>query len=300
MMAERMASPMPPERNGVARAYSLWGLGIGMAGAAALVAAWQWTGSQLALVQAADSVVDSLTAAGLWWAARISREPPDENHPAGHQPAEPIGALLVAVLTGALCFEVASQAIDALNSDRSPALPPSLVGVFAAKGLAKSWLARAALRRNRRSPSPVLQAIGVDSRNDALVGAVAIVGYFGARFGSPRVDAWLALPLAAWIGASAVWLGLENLRLLMGEAAPPERRRDLLALASSVPGVRRAHSLKAYHWGSGLMVWVQVVVDPELSVREGHDIGHAVENRICAEGDVVQVHAHVDVDEDED
>jgi divalent metal cation (Fe/Co/Zn/Cd) transporter len=48
------------------------------------------------------------------------------------------------------------------------------------------------------------------------------------------------------------------------------------------------------------MVWVQVVVDPELSVREGHDIGHAVENRICAEGDVVQVHAHVDVDEEED
>ena len=46
----------------------------------------------------------------------------------------------------------------------------------------------------------------MDARNDVLVGLLALVGYFVARYGWPSLDAWLALPIALWIGTSGVLL----------------------------------------------------------------------------------------------
>lgn len=279
-----------------ARTLSLVSIGLGILLAGGLLAAWAAFDSQLALAQAADSLVDTLTAATLWWAVQISREPPDEDHPAGHHAAEPLGALLVAVLAGALALEVGSRAVEALRTGAVPRLDPLLAGVFGAKVLAKIVISRVALRHHRAHSSPALRAIGVDSRNDVLVGTVALVGFVAARYGTPSIDAWLALPLAVWIGGSAVFLGMENVRLLMGEAAAPTRRAELEAIASQVEGVRRAHSLRAHHRGSGLMVWVQVAVDPSLTVVRGHDIGEAVEDALRAESDVIDAFAHVDIE----
>lgn len=288
-----MAAPSIPDP---ARQLSALSIAVGFVLAAALLAAYAWFESQLALAQAADSVVDTLTAAGLWWAVRISRAPPDDDHPAGHHVAEPLGALMVALFAGALAVEVATRAVEALRLDVTPELDFALAAVFAAKVVVKVFISRSALAHHRSSPSPALRAIGVDSRNDVLVGAVALVGFVAARYGSPHVDAWLALPLAGWIGVSAVLLGMENVRLLMGESAPSERRAELEAIAAQVDGVVRAHSLRAHYRGSGLMVWVQIAVDPELTVRVGHDIGEAVEARLAQEPDVITAFVHVDVE----
>jgi cation diffusion facilitator family transporter len=279
-----------------ARSLSLLSIFVGALLAAGLLAAWVVFDSQLALAQAADSLVDTLTAAGLWWAVRISRAPPDEDHPVGHHAAEPLGALLVAVFAGALAVQVSSSAIDALQTGAKPRLDPILAAAFAAKVVAKIFISRTAFAYDRKSSSPALRAIGVDSRNDVLVGCMALLGFVAARYGNPNIDAWLALPLAVWIGVSAVLLGMENVRLLMGEAAPAKRRAELEALANQVDGVRRAHSLRAHHRGSGIMVWVQVAVDPSLTVDRGHDIGEAVESLLSKEPDVIDAFAHVDIE----
>lgn len=279
-----------------ARALSALSIFVGAGLAAGLFAAWVAFESQLALAQAADSLVDMLTAAALWWAVRISRAPPDDDHPVGHHAAEPLGALLVAVFAGALAVEVSTSAIEALKTGATPQLDPILAVAFAIKVVAKVFISRSAFAHDRQRSSPALRAIGVDSRNDVLVGCVALVGFVAARYGNPSVDAWLALPLAVWIGVAAVLLGMENVRLLMGEAAPPERRAELEAIANQVDGVRRAHSLRAHHRGSGIMVWVQVAVDPKLSVDRGHDIGEAVEELLGREVDVIDVFAHVDIE----
>jgi len=44
------------------------------------------------------------------------------------------------------------------------------------------------------------------------------------------------------------------------------------------------------------MIWVQVAVDPSLTVDRGHDIGEAVEARLREEPDIIDVFAHVDVE----
>src|SRR5690606_5178342 len=62
-------------------------------------------GSELALAQAADSLLDCLALGVLAWTVRVARTPADAGHPFGHAPAEPIGALVTAVFAGVLGLE---------------------------------------------------------------------------------------------------------------------------------------------------------------------------------------------------
>jgi ferrous-iron efflux pump FieF len=271
---------------------------IALVGSLALVGvlfgAWWAFGSQLALAQAADSFMDVFTAAVLIWTVHVSRKPEDKEHPFGHTRAQPIGGLVTAVVAAVVALEVARSAIEALLEGAAPRLDWVLVLVFGAKSLFKGVIYAASRRADSRSPA--LRALAVDARNDLLVSAVAIAGFFAARYGLPTLDAWLALPIAVWIAWAGFELARDNIRLLMGEAPPDERQQELVKLAESLPGVLNAHDLRAQHMGTHLHVLVHIRVSPEITIKQAHDIGEAVRTRLEAEADVAHVATHIDID----
>ncbi len=268
-------------------------IGGSLAASAALFAVHLLTGSQLALAQAADSLADMLSGAALVWAVRESAKPPDEGHPLGHGRAEPLAALVVAVLAGVLAIEVMRGAISALLSGATPELDWYVAAVFAAKVAFKLAISLVATWAARAQDNPVLDALRVDARNDVMVGGVALVGFALVRAGLPAVDAWLAVAVALYVAYVGVRLGRENVALLMGEAAPERRREELRALASGVEGVRRVDQLVATWSGALLHVHCDVAVDAPLSLIEAHAIGHAVEERLLREDDVARAVVHV-------
>lgn len=262
---------------------------------AGLFSVWWAYGSQLALAQAADSFMDVFTAAVLTWTVAIAAQSPDKEHPFGHSRAEPIGGLVVAVIAGVLAVEVARSAIDALASGKPVTLDWLLVAVFAVKAAFRGGIYAFARRSLRRNDSPAIKALSVDARNDLMISLLSIGGFFAARAGFPALDAWLALPIAAWIAWSGLELARENIRLLMGEAPPDKRQQELCGLAAQVPGVRNAHDLRAHFLGTELQVHLHIVVDASLSVKQAHDIGEAVRMRLEDEPDVGHCSVHIDI-----
>lgn len=249
-------------------------------------AAWS-LGSQLALAQAADSLLDVTGALLLAWAVMVSQEPRDAGHPMGHSRAEALGALGIAALAGLLAFEVGQSAIMALTSRAQVRLTGTLLGLFLAKVVFKAgiWF----LCKNGRGPA--LRALAVDARNDVLVGTVAVVGFVGGRLGMPELDAWLALPLAVYIGWAGVDLARENIDLLMGAAPPSERQRQLLDIVTQTEGVLGSRELRAQYLGSMLSVLVHIEVPGQLTVCEGHEVAERVRRQLEEAEDVV--HASV-------
>lgn len=243
--------------------------------------------SQLALAQAADSLLDVTGALLLAWAVRVSRTPRDDGHPMGHTRAEALGALAVAALATLLAFEVGQSAVQALMGAPQVRLRGVLLLLFLAKLGFKAGIFLAA----RGGRGPALRALAVDARNDCLVGAVAVLGFVGARLGPATLDAWLTLPLAVYIGWSGVGLARENIDLLMGAAPSSERQEQLRALVLEQEGVFACPELRVQHLGVQLDVLVQVRVPGELTVTEGHAIATRVRSRLEGEDDVI--HASV-------
>jgi divalent metal cation (Fe/Co/Zn/Cd) transporter len=63
----------------------------------------------------------------------------------------------------------------------------------------------------------------------------------------------------------------------------------------SAKGVRAVHKLRTRHVGPGLQVDLHVMVEPELSVTEGHAIAGMVKGRLFEKGpNVVDVLVHVE------
>lgn len=259
--------------------------------AAALVAVGLLFDSALALAQAADSANDVLAGGVLVWATRLAHKPADAEHPRGHASAEPIAALVVAVLAGVLAAGVAREAITAISTGEHPRLEWPLAAVFTGKVALKLGVLGAAAGSKR---SPGLDALRVDARNDVLLGALALLGFGLALAGLPAIDAWLALLVAVYVGWSGFALARENVSLLLGRAVAAPRHGELVARASAVEGVRAVRRLVATQAGAMIHVVVDVAVDPDLSVARAHDIAHAVEAALTDEEDVQTAVAHVE------
>jgi cation diffusion facilitator family transporter len=194
-----------------------------------------------------------------------------------------------------LAIEVARSAITALLTGHEPDLQWPLAALFAGKLIAKGGIALFGLSLIRRGAGPGIKALTTDARNDVLVNSLALVGFFGARSGWPALDAWLALPTALWIGFAGAKLARDNIKLLMGEAPGAGRQLELLEVARKIAGVKGAHDLRAQYIGTKLQVHVHVVVEKELTVKQGHDIGERVRERLEQEPDVSHVSVHIDI-----
>jgi len=260
-----------------------------------LVAAYLVTGSTLALAQAADSFADALTGMGLLWALRISRQPPDAEHPYGHQNAQPIAALVVAVLVCVLAVEVLIQAIETLVANAPPALGWPAAAALGSKVAIKIVFVALASREAMLRQNATLRAFRVDAASDVVVGVASLAGLAGAELaGIPSLDAWLTLPLTLWIGRSGLNLARENVQQLMGVAPPAAWRQQLSDAVAAIPGVRGVTEVRARSFGDSNHVWVEIQVDPTLSVGQAHDLGEVVEQRLLQHEGVADAVVHVD------
>jgi cation diffusion facilitator family transporter len=253
-------------------------------------------GSQLAFAQASDSLLDVVTAGMLLYTVRLAAAPEDRDHPFGHGRAEPLGGLVVAVLAGVMALEIVQNAATQWLTGGQADLDQRLLWFFVGKAAFKSVVFAVARLSPAYPRSPALDALTMDARNDVLASLLATSGVVGAQLGSPRIDTWLAFPMAAWILWTGVQLARENVRLLMGEAPPPLRQVELLALARGIEGVEDVHDLKAHFLGTALQVKVHVIVLPDISVKQAHDIGERVRLRLEEESDVSHALVHIDIE----
>jgi cation diffusion facilitator family transporter len=250
--------------------------------------------SEIVAAQLADSFVDVVTGLALVFAIRVAARPPDDDHPFGHERAEPIAALVVAVVAGAVAIEVVTGAFEAFISGSRPLFAWPVIGVLAGKAIGKGALSILARRARGKALRPSLHAIEVDARNDALVSSLAIAGTLVSRAGFEWIDQVLAGLTGVWIGYAGFSLARENVRLLMGESLPPEVIEKYRRIAAATDGVLRVGVVEARFQGTRVEIAVTVVVDERLSIRQAHDVGLAVRKRLEESDEVVWATVHLD------
>ncbi len=256
--------------------------------------------SHLILAQGADSAFDLAAGIILAVTATVGTYPRDENHPFGHERAEPVGALVTAVLAGVLAIEVAQRSVEDLIAGESVELTGAVAWMLAIKLVVKLilgvWIRTAA----KHSRSPALRASFVDTRNDVIATASSLVGYGIAKSGISWADAVLALPVAGYIGFSGIELARDNLRYLMGEAPEKEVLEEIRARAASVSGTARVTGLRAHFVGASLHVEVIVLLDGQASATQGHDLGVDIQQAVESHPLVTHAFVHIDTTEGKD
>lgn len=261
-----------------------------------------WLGQSAALIaDGIHSLSDLISDALVWFAAKHGSQEADEEHPYGHGRIE---TLATAALGGLLILVAIGLAIDAGSRMFHPdaLLQPNFFALIVAgvSIAAKEWLYRYTLKAADSINSKLLRANAWHHRSDAVSSVVVVVGILGAMLGLPYMDALAAVVVAAMIGHIGWELVWGALNELVDAALEPEKVERLSDVIQAVEGVRAMHMLRTRRMGHEALADVHILVDPYVSVSEGHQISEFVRQTVIREFDEINdVTVHIDPEDDE-
>jgi len=264
------------------RRAALWGIVLSL-GLGAVKLTGGWFGHSVALLSdAVHSLGDVLTLSAVWGALLFSQRPPDTEHPYGHTRLEAAIGSNVALL---LVLSGLGIIWESLRTLASPYEEPQAYTLWIAgfSAVLKEGLYRYKRGVARQTRSTAVLAAAWDHRLDAFSSLAVFVGVALAKWGGPAwqdADHVAALVVAGTVllaGGTLFWTSLQE---LMDRQAEPEIVDGVRREAQAVPGVRGVEKLLVRKTGLEYLVDIHVEVNPDMSVRDGHAIAHAVKDRV--------------------
>jgi cation diffusion facilitator family transporter len=262
------------------------GLSIGLLGLK--LAAYFLTGSAAIFSDALETVVNVVAAGFAMYALSVAHTPADEGHPYGHGKIEFVSAGLEGLLIIVAAAVIFVRTLDTLRFRRvhvgDVGTGLVLLGVaVAGNGLTGLYL----IRVGRKHGSLTLEADGKHLYGDAITSIAAVIGLIVVKLsGWVYADPIVALLIAIYFARLGVLLirragaglmdrqDLDDERLISGilqaHVGPAGKRPTICSFHK----MRHRHSGR-YHW-----VDFHIMVDPDLSVGEGHAIASAIEYEV--------------------
>ncbi|WP_251158130.1 cation diffusion facilitator family transporter [Caniella muris] len=228
--------------------------------------------------------------------ASLAAQPPDRGHPYGHAKFETYASVAIGVMLVVAAFNLCADGVDALMGRRDAVT----VNVGSYVVMVGTLVVNLAVSRGerlsgRRLKSEVLVADALHTRSDALVSVSVIVGLVVVQMGFPMADAVVSLLVGAAIAVSAVEV-FRSASTTLSDAARLDEG-EVRSCISEVPGVRSVHNIRTRGTEGEVFVDLHVLVDPLMSVQEGHGVGEAVEARLRDHfGEVSEVIVHIEPD----
>jgi cation diffusion facilitator family transporter len=234
------------------------------------------------LTDAVNSIGDVITSIGVLIALRFAQKPADAEHPYGHTRAEAIAGAYLGVLVLVSAVWLGVEAIGRLGAIH--ATPPAwTLAIAGANVLIKEGLYRYKINVGRRLGSRALIANAWDHRSDAFSALAVMVGLALVRLGGPR---WIAADEAAALVVVAllVWTSTKLIRESIHELLDVQADDALIDAvrreAMAVPGVRGIETLWIRKTGIEYLTDVHIEVDAQMTIADGHLIGHHVKDRL--------------------
>lgn len=240
-------------------------------------------GNSYALIaDAIESTTDIFSSILVLLGLRYASRPADENHPYGHGKIEPLITFMVVAF---LVFSATVIAFESIENIQTPHRVPKYwtLYVLGAIILWKEMSFRYVMRRGKESGSSSLQADAWHHRSDAITSVTAFVGITTALIGGPgyeNADDWAALLASAFILYNAYLIFRPALGEIMDEHVHDDLIEEIRLIASGVDGIEDTEKCYVRKSGMRYHIDLHAHVRGELTVRQGHDIAHRLQDEL--------------------
>ncbi|MEO8025641.1 MAG: cation diffusion facilitator family transporter [Bryobacteraceae bacterium] len=243
-----------------------------------------------------ESASDVLTSGIVLGGLYLASKPPDKEHPYGHGRFETLAGLAVGTILAVSGILICVRALYRLND---PAHIPAAFAMWPviASLFIKGGIFGYKLRAGRRTGSAALVADAWHDAVDMLSGVTALAA-LGIALANPAYSAadhyggFLVGIFVVFLGARVV---RETTEHLLDTMPDPERIERIRSVAMGVDGALAIEKLYARKTGLRYHVDLHLEVDPELTVRESHEIARNVKRAVRGKLDwVADVLVHVE------
>ncbi len=253
------------------------------------------------IVDGLHSLSDLLSDILVIIAVRMGSRSADGDHPYGHRRFETIATGVLGISLVVMSASIVWHVVEHLNDPSSLPRPEKLTLFVAGVSIVlNEWLYHYTKGIAKRTRSKLLLANAWHQRSDALSSLVVLFGIVGVLLGYPIADAVAAIIVALMVAKIGVGLVFESIKELVDTALPSAMVVNIRNTIMTVPGVEGIHLLRTRQMGEDSYIDAHIVVDPRITVSEGHFIGDAVRDELVSKfDDVLDVLVHVDPEDDE-
>jgi len=244
--------------------------------------------------EAVNSLTDIISSLGIKYAVKVSSQKPDETHQFGHNAAQPIAAFIVAVFAFVVGIKIVEESIKRIISPEEITIHWAIYIVLSATIVIKIMLSKYQKIIGKKYTSPAMNAAGVDSLNDVLASAIALIGVICVDFGFRFVDGIAGILVAVFIFKTGWEVAKENIDYLMGKSADDKLIFEIANKALKIEGVEGLNDLRSHYVGDKFHIEIHVEVNKDISTTISHDIGKKVKFAIEDMEEVQKVFVHID------
>lgn len=250
----------------------------------------------------ADSLFDPLSNLTLILCSRAVKRVDARKFPSGKARIETAGNIFFCFLMITVSIVIIVESIrtvaehKATDPDTNEFFLPSVIAVCIAFATKFSLFLYCWAIRNKYSQVRILWE---DHRNDLFINGFGILTSVG---GAKLV--WWIDPMGALILSFLIiflWsrTAKSEFELLIGVTADTNMLQLITYISMThSPSVRQIDTVRAYHSGPRLIVEVDIVMDPDESLRATHDIAEELQTKLESLPDVERAYVHVDYETD--
>lgn len=233
--------------------------------------------SQAILADGIHTLSDVVTTVIVLIGLKISSREADSSHHYGHERFESVFAKLLSiflVLTGSYIGYEAYKSLSQVNvigRPKSIALVAAVISILIKEAM--YWYT---IKVARKIKSTSMEADAWHHRSDVFSSIGTFIGVLGARLGFTALDPIASLIVSILIIKVGIDLYIKSIRELVDESASSQTMREIEGLVYRTKGVKGIKSLKTRTTGNSIHVDLEIFVDSNISVKEGHCISEEV------------------------
>ncbi len=291
--------PAHPERFAAAQKSTWISIAINLALTFLQLIGGFFSHSQALMADGLHSLSDLLSDILVLFANRHGNRHADENHPYGHARVETAATLILGVFLATLGVGLLVAAAMRLQQPQTlQMVNPVGLGIAIIALIAKESMFRYMLAVAKRVRSQMLVANAWHARSDAASSLVVVVGIIGNLLGYTFLDLVAAAVVGVMIGHMGGSLAFGALAELIDTGLDAEEVAAIRQTLLDTPGVRGLHDLRTRKMADNALVDAHILVDPKVSVSEGHYIAEAARHAVLKAHHVMDVMVHIDPEDD--
>ena len=233
----------------------------------------------------------------------FSNKPIDEDHNYGHGKIETLVSFIEGLVlfgVGLLIFKNGSESIYKVLFKNYSIPVPNIITIFIAilSIVSKEILYNYTIFYSKKVDSTSLNAKAWHHRSDAFSSIGVAVGIGGAIILGNKwtiLDPIASLVVSFLIIRVAIDIIKSSVNELVEVSLPKEQNEKIYEIAHNTEGVENTHKLRTRKVGTNIVIDLQIIINGDKTIREGHKIAHKVVDNLKKEfGNEIIVNTHVE------
>jgi cation diffusion facilitator family transporter len=224
-----------------------------------------------------DGVSNIVGLVGIW----IASHPPDEDHPYGHKKYETLFTIVIAIMIFGTCFQILKRVYHSFTVGHETLAPNTSFIILACTMLVNTFVMVYEMKRGRELKSEFLVADALHTKSDIFASFAVMIGLLFTRLGFPMADTIAGIVITLFIARIGYAIIKSASDVLVDTVCIDTHAVE--SIVKGVEGVKGCHGIRTRGSAQHVYLDMHIQVDPDIPIKDAHDIAHRVEGRITSE-----------------